>query len=212
MANLITLSRFLLLFLLVAFAYEASAEWQLLNVPLLLLIILLDGVDGYVARRRNETSTFGSIFDIAVDRVVETVLWVVFGDLGLVPIWVALVFIIRGHIVDSIRNAAVSRGESDSAFGVMRSPLGRFLVAGRFMRAFYGAAKMVTFAWVLLLQPMPALAPAAWQAWAPTLQAITLTLIYLSVILCLARGVPVVAEFLGQQRVFQRDRVAGQPG
>ncbi len=212
MANLITLSRFLLLFLLVASAYEAPPQWQLLNVPLLLFIIVLDGVDGYVARRRGETSIFGSIFDIAVDRVVETVLWVVLADLGLVPIWVALVFIIRGQIVDSIRYAAVSRGEAKSAFDTMRSALGRFLVAGRFMRAFYGAAKMLTFGWVLLLQPWPALAPGSWQSWGTTLQAITLTLIYLSVILCLLRGAPVVVEFLAQQRVLQRDRIAGQAG
>ena len=100
MANLITLSRFLLLFLLVASAYSAPPVWQLGNAPLLFLIIALDGVDGYVARKRNETSVFGSIFDIAIDRVVENVLWVVLADLGLVPIWVAIVFITRSSIVD----------------------------------------------------------------------------------------------------------------
>ena len=103
MANLITLGRFLLLFLLVTAAYEASPAWQVANAPLLLLIIALDGVDGYVARKRNETSVFGSIFDIAIDRVVENVLWVILADLGLVPIWVAIVFITRSSIVDSIR-------------------------------------------------------------------------------------------------------------
>ena len=43
MANLITLGRFLLLFLLVASAYSAPPAWQLGNAPLLLLIIALDG-------------------------------------------------------------------------------------------------------------------------------------------------------------------------
>jgi CDP-diacylglycerol---glycerol-3-phosphate 3-phosphatidyltransferase len=109
MANLITLLRFLLLFLLVAMAYWASPSMQLVNAPLLVLIIALDGLDGWVARRRGETSVFGSIFDIAVDRVVENVLWIVLGDLGLIPIWVAIVFIVRGAIVDAIRYAAISR-------------------------------------------------------------------------------------------------------
>ena len=85
MANLITLLRFLLLFLLVAMAYWASPHLQMINAPLLVLIIALDGLDGWVARRRGETSVFGSIFDIAVDRVVENVLWIVLGDLGLDP-------------------------------------------------------------------------------------------------------------------------------
>ena len=117
MANLITTIRFALLFVLVASAYFATATWQLLNAPLLLLIIALDGVDGYVARRRGETSAFGAIFDIAVDRVVENVLWVVLAHLDLVPVWVAIVFITRGSIVDSIRYAAISGGKT--AFGMI---------------------------------------------------------------------------------------------
>ena len=162
MANLITLARFLLLFLLVSMAYPASPQWQLIDAPLLLLIIALDALDGHVARRRGETSVFGSIFDIAVDRVVELILWVVLGHLGLIPMWVAVVFIVRGTIVDSIRYGAISGGET--AFGMMRSPWGRFLVAGRFMRALYGTAKAVTFGWVLLLQPVPQLEPSLWAA------------------------------------------------
>src|SRR3546814_2980958 len=53
-----------------------------------------------------------------------------------ISVWVALVFIVRGTIVDSIRYAAIAEGQT--AFGMMRSPAGRFLVAGRFMRGFYG--------------------------------------------------------------------------
>lgn len=206
MANLITLLRLLLIFPLVAMVYRAPADWQLLSVPLLYLIIALDGLDGYVARRRRETSVFGSIFDIAVDRVIEYVLWAVLGHLGLVPMWVALVFIVRGTLVDSIRYAAISEGET--AFGMMRSPLGRFLVAGRFMRAMYGALKAVTFGWVLLLQPLPSLAPGLWAEWAAVLSVTTLVLVYLSVLVCLVRGVPVLVEFAVQHKVFRPDQAA----
>jgi len=83
MANLITLARFLLLFLLVSLIYLAPPAWQLVNAPLLFVIIALDGLDGWVARRRGETSVFGSIFDIAVDRVVELILWLALGHIGL---------------------------------------------------------------------------------------------------------------------------------
>lgn len=202
MANLITLTRFLLLFLLVSMAYRASPQWQLLDAPLLLLIIALDGLDGYVARRRGETSVFGSIFDIAVDRVVEIILWVVLGHLGLVPMWVAMVFIIRGTIVDAIRYGAISEG--DTPFGMMRSGSGRFLVAGRFMRGLYGAVKAATFAWVLLLQPLPALDPAFWAIWSGRLDLVTVALVWASVLLCLLRGLPVVIEFAIEQRVFAK--------
>jgi CDP-diacylglycerol--glycerol-3-phosphate 3-phosphatidyltransferase len=203
MANLITLGRFLLLFVLVGMAYWAPPRWQLLNAPLLVLIISLDGLDGYVARKRNETTVFGSIFDIAVDRVVENVLWIVLGNLGLIPIWVAIVFIVRGALVDSIRYAAISGGKS--VYGMMASPWGRALVSSRFMRAFYGALKAVTFAWVLLIQPWPALYPASWAEWSGPVQAATMALVLASVLVCLLRGVPVVWEFVADRRVFVPD-------
>jgi CDP-diacylglycerol--glycerol-3-phosphate 3-phosphatidyltransferase len=148
MANLITSARFVLLFFLVAMIYMAPPEWQLANPALLIIVILLDAVDGYVARRRQESSLFGSVYDIAVDRVVENILWIVLADIGLVPVWVALVFITRGVFVDSVRGQAAARGVG--AFEMMRSPVGRFLVAGRFMRGFYGTIKAVAFAWILL--------------------------------------------------------------
>ncbi|HXV24305.1 MAG TPA: CDP-alcohol phosphatidyltransferase family protein [Alphaproteobacteria bacterium] len=198
MANLITLGRFLLLFLLVASAYEAPVAWQLGNAPLLLLIIALDGVDGYVARVRNETSVFGSIFDIAIDRVVENVLWVVLADLGLVPIWVAIVFITRASIVDSIRYAAISRGET--AFGSIRSQLGRVLVSGRFMRGLYGVLKAATFGWVFFLQPLPQLFPETWAQFGGPARWIAVVLVYASVVICLLRALPVILEFLSVAR------------
>lgn len=207
MANLITLGRFLLLFLLVASAYEAPPMLQLANAPLLLLIIALDGVDGYVARKRNETSVFGSIFDIAIDRVVENVLWVVLADLGLVPIWVAIVFITRASIVDSIRYAAISRGETP--FGSVHSQLGRVLVSGRFMRGLYGAVKAAAFGWIFFLQPLPAILPEAWRQHSSIAVGIADALVYASVILCLLRAVPVVLEFLAAARPFRRTKPAG---
>jgi CDP-diacylglycerol--glycerol-3-phosphate 3-phosphatidyltransferase len=179
---------------------------QLVNAPLLVLIIALDGLDGWVARRRGETSVFGSIFDIAVDRVVENVLWIVLGDLGLIPIWVAIVFIVRGAIVDAIRYAAISRGET--AFGMMRTPIARTLVAARWMRGVYGAVKAVTFGWVLMMQPLPTLYPHAWAQWSPVLHMITTALVLTSVVFCLVRGLPVIAEFVVDQKVFDRPQIS----
>lgn len=200
MANIITASRLILLLALVLLAYYAPAPVQQINAPLLALIIMLDGVDGYVARKRRETSVFGAIFDIAVDRVVEIVLWVVLSDLGLIPVWVPLLFIVRGVIVDSIRYAAISEGET--AFGMMKSPIGRFVVAGRFMRGLYGTVKALTFGWVLLIQPWPVLHPEFWARHEAELAGATMTLVVLAAALCVIRGAPVVVEFLAKERPF----------
>lgn len=196
MANLVTISRLMLLFVLVGMIYWAPPAWQLWNCALLALIMLMDALDGLVARAFGEASPFGATLDIAADRVVETVLWVVLGHIGLVPIWAAIVFILRGNIVDAIRNsAAASRGIAP--FEMMRSPLGKFLVGGRFMRGLYNTSKMATFGFALLLQPIPALYPQLW-AEADDFAVMSLrVLVWISVVLCLVRGAPVVLEFLG---------------
>lgn len=206
MANMITSLRFMLLFLLVGMIYLAPAVWRLLDPLLLVLIITLDGLDGYVARRRGESSLFGSVYDIAVDRIVESTLWIVLADVGLVPLWVALLVIARGVLVDSIRGQAAAQGVG--AFEMMRSPLGRFLVAGRFMRGLYGTVKAMAFAWILLFQPVAELWPGWWESWGGVVQAVTAVLVYAAVALCLLRGAPVMVEFYRAEGQPRRLRAA----
>lgn len=193
MANRITFGRFLLLFLLLGIVYSGMEWLQMVNAPLTILIISLDGLDGWVARRYNEESLFGATFDIAIDRIVETVLWIVLAHLGYIGVWVPLLFVIRGNLVDAIRSKGAQSGTA--AFDMMQSPLGRFLVAGRFMRAFYAVVKATTFAWFLFWQPFVTLSPNFWASWSDGLLGIGLVLTWLSVALCIARGLPVIIEF-----------------
>lgn len=197
MANLITTLRLGLVFVLIAFAYRLPPAWQLINAPLVIFIFALDGVDGYVARKRGEESLFGSVFDVAADRIVENVLWIALVDLGLVPVWVAIVFITRGFLVDAIRSQGATRGRTP--FGMMRSRLGRWLVAGRFMRFTYAFVKLLVFGWVFLIQPWPELMPTLWAEWSASLAAVTRILVLAAVALCLARGLPVVIEFVASE-------------
>lgn len=199
MANLVTLSRLLLLVLVVAIAWQPPSWWQFLNVPLLILLFVTDGLDGWVARRRGETSLFGALFDIASDRIVEIALWIVLADLGLVPVWVPLLFVIRGVLVDTIRSSQAATHQA-SPFSMIESPLGRFIVAGRFMRVFYAVVKAHAFCWLLLIFPMPALLPGFWADWGGLLRGIGHGLVGLSVALCVLRALPVIAEFIYTER------------
>jgi len=145
-ANAITIGRLFLLFVVVWLIYHGSVTVIAWCMLLLVLVIAADGIDGWVARKRNETSTFGAVFDIAGDRIVENVLWIIFADLALIPIWVPLLVISRGFIVDGLRSLSMQEGMT--AFGeknMMRSPLTTWLTAGRFMRAFFGYAKALAF-------------------------------------------------------------------
>ncbi|HKG25969.1 MAG TPA: CDP-alcohol phosphatidyltransferase family protein [Thermomicrobiales bacterium] len=153
MANLITVGRICLLFVTVALIYFGNVAAITLCMLLIGIVFILDGADGWVARRRGETSQLGAVFDIAGDRIVENVLWVVFADLELVPIWVPLLVITRGFIVDGLRS--ISFAEGMTAFGehnMMRSPLTRWLTAGRFMRGLFGYDKALGFVFLTGLE------------------------------------------------------------
>ena len=199
MANLVTLSRLVLLLVVVWLFYQPLTLWSFAGFFLIIFIFVSDGLDGYIARKRNETSLFGALFDIAGDRIVELTLWIVAADVDLVPIWVPLVFIIRGVIVDTIRSSnAVAEGVAP--FALMRSPLGKFIVAGKFMRILYAVAKASAFAGLAIQYPGPALLPAFWNWIGWLLTALTYFFVYLSVVLCIARGLPVIAEFVYTQK------------
>lgn len=193
MANWVTFTRFLLLFVLLATVYSGVPTWQLLNMPLVGVMISLDGVDGWVARRFNEETLFGATFDIAIDRIVEIVLWVVLAHLGFIGVWVPLLFIIRGNLVDAIRSKGATSGTA--AFDMMQSSIGHFLVAGRFMRGFYAVLKAVAFGWIFCWQPFPVLAPDFWAVFGGWLTGIGLALAWASAAICVIRGLPVIVEF-----------------
>lgn len=188
MANIITLSRFPLLFFYLALLYYGGAQAHLWAVLLILVIIFLDAVDGFVARRRNETSLLGSVLDIATDRTLEYVFWVVFAHLGLIPVIIPLIVLIRGTTVDAVR--AVGMQEGKAAFDQLSTPLSQYLVSSRFMRALYGFSKAAAFA---LLTLHLALSPGD-NPLASLVQISAGALTWISVILCLLRGIPVLIE------------------
>lgn len=193
MANLITFCRFLLLFALIGVVYSGMPVLQLINAPLVVLIIALDALDGWVARRFNRETLFGATFDIAIDRIVEIVLWVILADLGFIGVWVPLLFIIRGNLVDAIRSHGAADGTA--AFDMLNSRLGQFLVAGPFMRAFYAGVKATAFAWLLFWQPFAELTPDFWSAASGGLVIVGQLLAWIAAAVCVLRGLPVLIEF-----------------
>jgi phosphatidylglycerophosphate synthase len=143
LANWITVSRFPVLLAYVLLFYLAPAEWRLAAVVLLFAGLLMDTLDGVVARRRKETSLLGSVLDIAADRSYELVLWVCFADLRLIPVAIPLIVIARTTLTDAIRSIGVGQGQAP--FTQHRSRLGRFLVASGWMRSGYSVSKIVAF-------------------------------------------------------------------
>ena len=65
-------------------------------VPLAFVALVMDWLDGYLARRLGCESKVGGVLDIVGDRIAENVWWVVFAWLHVIPLWVPIVVLSRG--------------------------------------------------------------------------------------------------------------------
>ncbi len=210
MANLITIGRLVLLFVVIAMIYREPVRLAFVSMALVIVVFAGDGLDGWVARKRNSTSQFGAVFDIAGDRIVETALWIVFSDMKLVPVWVPLLVVTRGAVVDALRSLSYSEGKT--AFGadtMMRSDLTRWLTAGRFMRGLYGWSKAAGF--VFLTGLAGYVRPESAGTWLAALydigaaRAFGWLWVWLSVVLLVVRGLPVIIDAMPALRAAPAD-------
>lgn len=188
-ANLVAISRAMLAFIAVAILFHRP-NLYLLAAVLTIVSILMDGLDGWVARRYGEVSRIGAVIDILTDRIVELTYWIAFAVLGWIPAWIPIVVAVRGLLVDGARAVAFERGLT--AFGpttMMRSKIGSFLVASRESRSAYGIAKAAAFTLMIA-----AYAPALPSPAGTVVRTIALIGVYASVVLCVLRGIPVLLE------------------
>lgn len=193
-ANLITLSRLPLLAVVVALFYADAATGRMTALVLLIALMVLDSIDGLVARRRGEVSLLGSVLDIAIDRIIEFTLWIVFADLDLVPIWIPLLVVTRGVLVDSLRGVLVARGIEP--FKATTSRLAQLVIASRLSRSAYGVTKLAAFLLLGLVHMLLAPDPVV-QLPAPWLEGMRLTALAMAVAAVLftwVRGWPVLQE------------------
>jgi CDP-diacylglycerol--glycerol-3-phosphate 3-phosphatidyltransferase len=189
MANLISIFRTILAFVVVylLFIEKTGIYWG--AFILTVLVIWMDGLDGYVARKFNETSKFGAVLDILSDRIVENVYWVTFLALGWLPLWVPLTVLTRGIITDGLRSVALEQGYT--AFGsstMMQGKIGKFIVTSNFIRFSYAVLKAVAFA-LMIAAHVPQEYP-----YKEHINTVAYFSAYTAVFICVLRGIPVIIE------------------
>jgi phosphatidylglycerophosphate synthase len=190
MANLVSLLRTLLGLLTVSLLFWPSTGLYLACFLLTIAVIAMDALDGYLARKLNESSKLGAVIDILGDRIVEQAYWIAFVTLGWLPLWVALTVVVRGIVVDGLRALALEQGFT--AFGassLQQAGWARMLVSSNFSRTAYAVCKAVAFAF-LILGHTPGL-DANWQT---TVTLTGLISAYVAVAFCVLRGIPVLIE------------------
>ena len=196
--NQITVLRVLAAFAaVVLFGRGASAN--LAAVGLTVAAIVLDAVDGWVARWRNLSTPLGAQLDILGDRVIENLYFTYFAVCGLIPVWVPVLFFVRGTATDFVRGIAARQGRS--GFGrnsMLETRWAQLLVTSRASRAAYGAMKCACFCAVglqLAVASAEAATLAPFGELLPRMISVGVqALVWLTVAFCVVRGLPVLWE------------------
>ena len=109
-ANLLTTSRLVLTLpiILLIYADRPWAMWAAFGV--FIIAMLTDVFDGMLARRDPNRSPLGTYLDPVADKVLLTSLFICLAHLGVVPMWTALVFVVREFVVNGVRSAGAAQG------------------------------------------------------------------------------------------------------
>ncbi len=126
-ANTVTLVRGALVALLAGLIGERTPGAPTFAVAIAVTVIVLDGVDGWLARRTGMTSRFGARFDMETDAVLVAVLALLAWQFGKVGAWVLLsglmryLFLAAGALIPLLRRPVPSslRGKSIAVLQIL---------------------------------------------------------------------------------------------
>jgi CDP-diacylglycerol---glycerol-3-phosphate 3-phosphatidyltransferase len=113
--NVLTLLRILAVPVIVVALLGETPNGDALAAGVFALAALTDGLDGYIARRRQDVTTFGKLMDPLADKVLIIAALVSLVSLGRLAAWVAMVIIARELAVTGLRAVAVEQGVVISA-------------------------------------------------------------------------------------------------
>ena len=96
-------------------------------------------------KEKTETvAKYGPRFDVAADRITEYSFWVTFTVLGIVPLFVLIIVIIRHSIADAFTGL---KGTSSR----MKTGIARALYASSISRGAINVLKFITFSYMILV-------------------------------------------------------------
>ena len=103
--TILTLSRILLI---PVFLY-VTPTYPRLGAAVFGLAAITDFLDGYLARRSGQITTFGIIMDPIADKFLVIAALILLVDMGSLSIWPAVVIIVREFLVTALRVVALSK-------------------------------------------------------------------------------------------------------
>jgi CDP-diacylglycerol--glycerol-3-phosphate 3-phosphatidyltransferase len=106
MANFVTLLRIAFALPACYLLYRGTPASLVWAVVLLLYVELSDAIDGHVARSWGEVSDVGKLLDPLVDSLMRFTVFATFLVMGLMPLWMLLIFFYRDMVVAYLRSMA----------------------------------------------------------------------------------------------------------
>ncbi len=113
--NTITMGRLLLIPPVMLLLDTGAPQRALWAAGLFVVAAVLDLVDGWLARRRDEVTFFGKFMDPLADKVMVTALLIMLVAHGRLAPWVATVLVTREFYVSGLRMLALNEGVEISA-------------------------------------------------------------------------------------------------
>ena len=116
--NKLTIFRMILVPVFVIIAYLPIKNFTLgFSVKFLLLDFIFiiasitDHLDGYIARKTNQITTFGKFLDPIADKILVLSALVIMCDFKLIPAWIVVVVATREFLVSGFRLVAAEKGK-----------------------------------------------------------------------------------------------------
>jgi CDP-diacylglycerol--glycerol-3-phosphate 3-phosphatidyltransferase len=93
--------------LLFAWDFPNHAYWA---TAIFVVAMATDQIDGWLARRRGESTPLGKLLDPVADKVLVLAALVMLIGEGVAPAWMVALIVVREILVSGLRLAAVERG------------------------------------------------------------------------------------------------------
>ena len=117
LANKLTIFRIILVPIMAIIPY-LNLQGDFFGLPytyfwmLLIFIVasITDKLDGYIARSRNQITTFGKFLDPLADKILVLTAMVLLVELDKIPAWIPIIVLAREFLVSGYRLLAVEKG------------------------------------------------------------------------------------------------------
>lgn len=104
--------------------YNEISLASIIMVSIFVVASLTDFLDGYLARKFNQVTTFGKFADPLADKLIVMAALMILVQMNLVYMWIVVIILSREFIVSGIRLVAVGEGDVIAA-----SKLGKYKTA-----------------------------------------------------------------------------------